>query len=192
MLGLWAGCSPEKHYKILSFFFDDVPDPNAPKVVKSDGNMSVMGVAMQPGSDGRFYAHKPVADENCNACHTGGPGEGVANLTSAACLNCHEKVLTGHPVMHGPVVNRACLWCHAPHGSQFPGMLRGTAPQICLQCHDRQILTPKVDAHRPGQTQSCLDCHLGHGGEDRRQLRPSATPVTYARDPSEIRQDRAP
>ena len=27
---LWLGCSVEKNYKILSFFFDGVPDPNAP------------------------------------------------------------------------------------------------------------------------------------------------------------------
>ncbi|MEI6568379.1 MAG: hypothetical protein WCR20_17000, partial [Verrucomicrobiota bacterium] len=28
-IGLWAGCASEKHYKLLSFFFDGVPSPGA-------------------------------------------------------------------------------------------------------------------------------------------------------------------
>jgi hypothetical protein len=30
-----AGCSPQRKYKVLSFFFDGVPDPNAPKLTQT-------------------------------------------------------------------------------------------------------------------------------------------------------------
>src|SRR4051794_38380706 len=30
-VGVWVGCTAESKYKTLSYFFDGVPDPNAPK-----------------------------------------------------------------------------------------------------------------------------------------------------------------
>ena len=54
------GCAdPQKRYEVLSFFFDGVPDPTAPK--KQSSRLG--------GSGRRTVVHKPFADNLCNSCH---------------------------------------------------------------------------------------------------------------------------
>jgi len=61
-LVLMAGCgSPRERYRVLSYFFDGVPDPDAVKRVVNDQGVSVPVVARV------VTQHKPYADNQCDA-----------------------------------------------------------------------------------------------------------------------------
>ncbi len=151
-MGIWFGCSVERHYEALSFFFDGVPDP------ASAGYQDELFARLPR------IKHKPFAEQQCRECHSSGPF--VKEMTSALCLNCHAEKVEEFPRMHGPVAAAACLFCHSPHESVYPSLLRAEPVALCTQCHDETLLnTDRVAAHSDS-TQSCLNCHSGHGGID--------------------------
>jgi predicted CXXCH cytochrome family protein len=160
-----GGCSSEKRYKVLSFFFDGVPDPNAPKLTPEEQ------LALQEqGANGNVpkpagFTHKPYADNQCNACHENARGsfDDFQKLSSDVCLKCHDKLRDQYPVMHGPVAAAECNICHVPHESSIAHLLRDPAPAVCVQCHQPELLSPVPVEHLDPQ-KSCLDCHSGHGG----------------------------
>ena len=155
-----AGCADQqRRYEVLSFFFDGVPDPNAPKQQTRSAS-----------SVRRSFVHKPYADDLCNSCHLNTSDIFArAQVRADVCLDCHSNLPTQYPVMHGPVVNNACLMCHAPHSSAVPHLLKQPAPAVCTQCHEpdamqlmhKQLLDPKA---------SCIECHSGHGGTSHKLL----------------------
>jgi predicted CXXCH cytochrome family protein len=174
---LWTGCTTQKNYKVLSFFFDGVPDPNAPKL--APGQM-LMG--RQPGGAPIIiYGHKPYQDQNCDACHASGIGTVLRpeslNISSTVCLKCHGKIPSEFPVMHGPVATVECLWCHTPHEADTKALLKAHSPDVCLQCHSRELLDPNPPEHMVA-TASCLDCHFAHGATKHGLLRAGNTPTT--------------
>src|SRR6185436_13604056 len=69
-VAILSGCKvTDQNYEALSFFFDGVPDPNAPPVPENTGELgSITG-----GGGGKTVAfiHKPYAENKCDACHTG-------------------------------------------------------------------------------------------------------------------------
>lgn len=170
--GLWLGmgCSPKKHYKLLSFFFDGVPDPNAPQ----GGARPGMGRSLLLS-----VMHAPYQQNNCDSCHpTRNAFENITSPKEDKCFTCHEKVKEKHQFLHGPVAADRCLWCHDPHRSPVPALLRMTPEKLCRECHTQELLDPAVPEHLD-EKRNCLDCHGGHGGSDRYFLKPGArTPAT--------------
>jgi predicted CXXCH cytochrome family protein len=159
------GCSdPQKRYEVLSFFFDGVPDPNAPRA--EERRTSSGGT--------RTVVHKPYADNQCNSCHLNTNDIFArAQVREDICLTCHVDIPTQHAVMHGPVVSNACQMCHSPHSSAVPHLLRKPAPAVCTQCHEPEGL--KLMHTQPFDPKaSCIDCHSGHGGSDHSLLLASA------------------
>ncbi|HEY8666769.1 MAG TPA: cytochrome c3 family protein [Tepidisphaeraceae bacterium] len=170
VLLLLIGCSAGRRYQVLSFFFDGVPDPNAPRI-----KGTATGTA-QVGAGARVFSiHPPYRDGNCAGCHGSGD-EKLLNPGQELCLSCHKNIRTAHEFMHGPVSAGACLWCHDPHQSSQAALLKAAAPQLCFQCHERQFLTRKVPEHAVKE-KSCLDCHVGHGSS-RPYLIRAAAPTT--------------
>lgn len=171
---LWTGCSVEKDYKVLSFFFDGVPDPT---IVRS--NADALRLAKETG--GKVYAHKPFANNQCGECHKDLSGEGARNVNPAICFRCHEALGNEYPKMHGAVSAGACVFCHSPHESVIEHLLREHPPSICLQCHTQKSFgDPPAPVHAD-MKRDCLDCHFGHGGPERFFLRPGwleSTPAT--------------
>jgi predicted CXXCH cytochrome family protein len=165
-----VGCTPERKYKVLSFFFDGVPDPNAPPVAAADSGATA-GLARA----NVLSSHVPFRDQQCNACHKGSEGTQVrfAAITSAVCLECHQDLGRKHAVAHEPVAQAECLWCHHPHESALPVLLKEPAPALCTQCHDELLLGDKPPEHKRPNV-NCMHCHLGHGGATRAMLRPDA------------------
>jgi len=164
---LWSGCTAEKKYKVLSFFFDGVPDPNAPAV---DLNASV--AVDERGKPVHVVLHKPYADNNCAVCH--GSAKEFSDFTkipSTVCITCHTKIPNQYPIMHGPVSAVECNWCHTPHESQNDHLLKIASPDVCVQCHEPALLPAKVPEHLLAE-RSCLDCHFAHGGQKHGFLRP--------------------
>lgn len=164
----WSGCSVKKHYRLLSFFFDGVPDPNAPR-------MSVLPGSSVPGNlrDSPTYSvHPPFAEEKCGDCHVS--RFAIEAMDASVCLKCHPGAAKEYPHMHGPVAATACLWCHAPHESAYSHLFKGEARRVCTECHDSSLLsTDRVPAHAD-PARDCLGCHGGHGGMDRFFLKPGA------------------
>lgn len=162
---VWAGCSVEKHYELLSFFFDGVPNPNALPVTATAGGSAAMRTSAT------YTIHEPYKAEKCDACHKSLFDRSAIEAT--VCLDCHEDVTDQYRVMHGPVAVGACLWCHVPHESAFPHLLKETDQKVCAQCHGPQMLdTERVPEHAD-ETRGCLECHVGHGSEARHMLRPA-------------------
>ncbi len=171
-VGLVTGCNQQSRYRMLTFFFDGVPDPNAPKVEQAGGRP-----AANPGGPSGptvilASIHKPYKEEKCDGCHTAAGADIHASaLDSRTCMGCHENVPLAYPVMHGPVASKACLWCHTPHQSEHPHLLRTKGTALCLQCHDLEVLSLASEGHKPNGP-DCLSCHDAHGGQKRYMLKP--------------------
>lgn len=163
----WMGCSPERHYKTLSFFFDGVPDPNAPPSLVNGEETDATGAPIP-----RAFLHKPFAENRCDACHATASGrfEDFDKADDSSCAQCHPNVQTQFAVMHGPVAIGGCSFCHVPHESSIPALLVDAAPAVCMTCHDRELLPVDPPDHQTDR--SCLDCHVGHGSDHRGLLRP--------------------
>lgn len=154
---VWMGCSIEKHYSTLSFFFDGVPNPEAKARAAA-----AAGVTPDLRNSPTYSLHKPYAEEQCNECHA--DQLKITNRDSEMCLKCHQDEPSKFPKMHGPVAAGACLWCHSPHESAQAHLMRKPARDVCMQCHDRTMLSlDRVPAHGDEKI-SCIDCHSGHGG----------------------------
>lgn len=171
--GVLVGCGPDR-YRILSFFFDGVPDPNAPSGFEG------RQVARAPS--GRIvYGHQPFVDDQCDACHQNTDDIFArAQVRKDVCLDCHGSVMTQHAVVHGPVLHNVCTLCHAPHQALHEHLLRAAAPDICTQCHVASSLGSMPPPHLEPDS-DCLSCHSGHGGPDRQFLKTgSGAPLATA------------
>ena len=154
------GCTvTNRNYKVLSFFFDGVPDPNLPAgvVTRVEGGKPAVAVL-----------HQPYAEERCEVCHR--TRYRPTREDSSICLECHAQVKSAHAVMHGAVEANACLWCHNPHESSHPALLRDSDRKVCSQCHTPSMLGLSVPEHRD-ESRGCLECHSGHGGSSTLMLK---------------------
>lgn len=156
---VWAGCSVEKHYDLLSFFFDGVPNPHALPILASSGDPAAIRLSKT------YTAHEPFVKQDCSACH--GARFDMKAVEANVCSKCHEGAQDAYPFMHGPVALGACLWCHAAHESAYPALLKSDARTVCVQCHVPALLsTDRVPQHAD-KSVSCLECHVGHGSDAR-------------------------
>ena len=68
LIALIIGCVPEKNYRILSFFFDGVPNPNKNQevVVADTSTVENLSIATTPRNvKPEFYEHQPYKEEKC-------------------------------------------------------------------------------------------------------------------------------
>ena len=165
---LLVGCTAEKRYKVLSVFFDGVPDPNAPFAQTSDE----LDSSGKPIVHAVSFAHKPYEEGKCDACHgsaTGNTFESFQKVDDSVCGKCHEKVQHEYPRMHGPVALGQCSLCHVPHESSVPSLLKDNPTAVCSSCHLKELLPASPPDHLTDR--NCLDCHSGHGGTARGLLK---------------------
>jgi predicted CXXCH cytochrome family protein len=173
---LAVGCSVRTNYKTLSFFFDGVPDPNAP-VKATPALLSTSSQTIDPMAPSKLYRHKPFADGKCTECHTADKKQ-LVTVKAELCVRCHQTAVNQYAVMHVPVATGQCLWCHEPHESDSAKLLKTTATRLCLQCHD-QALLPSDKPHQSDEA-NCLECHVGHGSPKPSLLRvdnPTLPPI---------------
>ena len=168
LAAIWTGCSAQKKYQVLSFFFDGVPDPNAPATTNPSELGASGGGANALASSA--FVHKPFADKTCQPCHLKEMSIDVFHVRDA-CISCHQKVEGEFAVMHEPVTAGQCLWCHEPHKSRYAALLITVSSALCIQCHDPMTLPAEPPEHADLK-RSCLDCHVAHGAATRQLLRP--------------------
>lgn len=164
ILMLLSGCSePEKKYKILSFFFDGVPQPrpieSSPIVreQRRESNLPEKKPLHIPAE------HGPYAARMCYGCHKRDTNE-LIMPPEKLCLYCHNMDIEKKWV-HGPIAAGGCRVCHLPHSSGYAYMLVAEPQEFCLYCHNRDEIL-KNEVHRYSDLR-CLDCHDAHTGKDR-------------------------
>jgi len=172
LLMVLVSCQEQRDYKVLSFFFDGVPDPNAPRLVSQTHFTEAHPLSLTPIHP---YQHKPYALGQCYQCHLPDRQRLIRLSPADLCVRCHTRTTHEFPVMHGPVAAGLCLWCHDPHESDQPHLLKSVGPDLCLQCHDQQLLPPNPP--HQADNSPCLQCHLGHGGADHGLLRNPRSPL---------------
>ena len=171
-LAAWPGCTVTRsNYKALSFFFDGVPDPDAPVGAVDPTTGEIRAAAI-------VSVHPPYAEEKCSECHKSRLR--MSRNDSGICANCHKGKDSEHERMHGPVAAGACLWCHHPHESAQRFLLRDTDRAVCSQCHTPGLLNSVRVPEHADESRACLECHVGHGGPRSFLLRQDAAPAKPA------------
>jgi predicted CXXCH cytochrome family protein len=191
-----SACSAGSSYGVLSFFFDGVPDPNAPEL---------MGPEYKPGTEMRHYTveeraalqkkrlvqhtvywHKPYEEKKCNECHKiairtktqqgmGGWMQGLPELTlpkEKLCMKCHE--IPQKRFVHGPVATANCAYCHEAHQSRWPHLVKiQSIQELCHRCHEGETFITSTQ-HEGVSDQACTQCHDPHASEKALFLKPDA------------------
>lgn len=201
---LELSCSVERHYRTLSFFFDGVPDPNAPPSEPARPGESVDWAAMsavdRAAMLGRrvkaaeVYYHPPYKEQRCHECHALSRARDTGSITSWAadiptlvapiedlCLTCHEVPRTRY--VHGPAGSGRCYVCHEHHLSRYPKLRRQEpmAP-LCTSCHTAELFVT-AQQHQVWSDTDCFACHDPHGSELPALMRPDAPEHTLPAGP---------
>ncbi|MGC2063431.1 MAG: cytochrome c3 family protein [Thermodesulfovibrionales bacterium] len=165
-LSLLTGCGGQNGYKVLSFFFDGVPNPDEPSD-KDKEALRKKKPAEGTMSKGAYREHGPYAAKQCTACHVRGSNKLVSPINEL-CFNCHALNIVKQYV-HGPLASGGCRVCHSPHGSAYPFLLVSEPKDFCYYCHDKdQVLAN--DVHKSLEMQ-CTACHDAHSSEARYLLK---------------------
>lgn len=180
---LLSACAVEKNHRLLSFFFDGVPDPNAPEKVEEAeqpaidvANLtSVQRAAMLGRKVGAAEVvvvfHKPVQERDCQGCHQGGGVTGGATFNlvptlldqpPGLCWRCHDEPT--YEYVHGPAANGSCLICHQPHQSLHKQLLPMPEVELCRTCHTPEVFST-WEQHEAVGSRQCTECHGAHGSD---------------------------
>jgi len=155
-----CGCNTPKTHRILSFFFDGVPEPGKVSA-EPGGRDSRKGGPTAPAAAPRYREHGPYAAKECQACHTKGTSSLILPIEEL-CFKCHSLDVR-KKYLHGPLASGGCKVCHEPHGSIYPFLLVSEPKEFCLYCHDRNAIE-KSGAHA-GMEKQCTICHDAHSSD---------------------------
>jgi predicted CXXCH cytochrome family protein len=154
-----AGCEARTRYRVLSFFFDGVPDPD-----------KVAALAAAAGKDAGekkarpiYRSHGPYEAKMCEACHQRGTNT-LSLPMEELCFKCHTLDIR-KKYLHGPVAVGGCRVCHEPHGSGRLFLLVSEPQKFCFHCHDEKMVSGN-EAHK-GVDAPCTTCHDAHSSENR-------------------------
>ncbi|MCC7147061.1 MAG: hypothetical protein IT443_11505 [Phycisphaeraceae bacterium] len=195
VLSLLVGCSPEKKYRVLSFFFDGVPVPPGMEEAQAQTQPVVgpWGIKMDP-NDPRAaefvraaaeaneptqqpttaeepkieYLHAPYRDRLCIECHAGSDSYQAPKAGAEVCAQCHatQSKTEVSDWVHGPVNSGDCLQCHLPHKSNYRSLLTMDQPALCFTCHDRAGVLEQA-YHEQALEGLCTRCHDPHSAGNR-------------------------
>ena len=116
--------------------------------------MNFMSSECHPNRKLKPYVHKPVASNDCYACHKPIGSDhnfGKVALAAKHCTECHKTFSQAQP---GPQERKThtCVTCHNPHESDHPKFLKVEKPilytsELCLSCHEKMIQKKGVGHH---------------------------------------------
>jgi predicted CXXCH cytochrome family protein len=170
-----SGCSTTNNYKVLSFFFDGVPDPAKDTTSLSNDSLRSLDTAVFAQNSiskqtPQMVVHSPYQDRQCNSCHDQSRMGKLLKSPPGLCYQCHEDFSSKYQVLHGPVGGGQCTQCHSPHSSTNADLLIRTGQSLCFYCHDSNQVMEST-AHLEINDANCTECHNPHGGKDRTFLR---------------------
>jgi DmsE family decaheme c-type cytochrome len=108
-------------------------------------------------------------------------GEGALSpeLSSAVCLNCHDKnaQLTLWATSRHPQADVACTGCHEIHANQPRVLGKRTQAGVCYTCHQAQrALVDRPSRHPIAEGKmTCSSCHNVHGSAGPKLVRRDST-----------------
>jgi predicted CXXCH cytochrome family protein len=155
LLSLAYGCVTKSNYKVLSFFFDGVPDPE--KTVTA-GEMEDRKKAQKNVGNPDASVHGPFAARLCVGCHNPGTNR-LKKPVDELCSDCH-KIQLDKKWIHGPVVSGGCRVCHNPHSSSYRYLLVADSKDFCFYCHTKDDVF-RNPVHQ-GIDSGCTSCHDAH------------------------------
>jgi len=164
---MFSGCEPKTNYKVLSFFFDGVPEPGKTAAAGGGEGASNDKKAVQAVS--KSSVHGPFASKNCEGCHDRAAGNKLLLPIDKLCFKCHDLNIEGKKWVHGPVASGGCWICHNPHRSAYPFLLDAPGDKICYRCHEESSVL-KNEVHKD-LTIGCLECHNPHASQQKFLLR---------------------
>lgn len=174
ILFYFSGCSTTHNYKVLSFFFDGVPDPAKVTADISNDSLNIPDSSIVANNTMRNaitqVVHSPYQDRQCNSCHDQSRMGKLLKSPPKLCYQCHADFSSKYNVLHGPVGGGQCTQCHSPHSSSNSNLLIRTGQSLCQYCHDSKQLM-ETTPHKDIQDASCTECHDPHGGVDRNFLK---------------------
>lgn len=115
------------------------------------------------------YVHKPVALNQCSACHRQDDRSAIHEAVS--CFKCHDaQKFKGKAYRHPPMEERNyCLSCHRAHSSDHEFLLKDEPVAFCQSCHvgmkmhRSHPVGGKVQDPLNGRAMTCTStCHNVH------------------------------
>jgi predicted CXXCH cytochrome family protein len=149
-----AGCAAETRYKVLSFFFDGVPKPEAEK----EGGVATKKEEVSAAAPSTSVIHGPYAARLCDGCHEKG-SNALLLPVQELCYKCHVFKMDKRYI-HGPLASGGCIVCHDPHSSGNKFLLVSESEHFCIRCHDEKAIMAN-QAHK-GTDMKCISCHNAH------------------------------
>jgi len=181
LLPMLIGCDAETKYKILTFFFEGVPDPNAVDVNSvgrvilnphAEKTRTVVVTNKPVDKQRRSTRHKPA--KKCNNCHEGKIGLGrrtTIEPVPVLCYSCHTNYHEMPGYMHGPVIVGDCTFCHDAHQSKYVYLQKDREPDLCYRCHMKNDIG-SITGHEDKLEAICTDCHDPHISLEKKLLKP--------------------
>jgi predicted CXXCH cytochrome family protein len=169
MLLLVVACTSEKSYKMLTFFFDGVPERDFTGSGSENDTVQVVdsSTVQNDLSSNRItsgFFHPPYVEKNCTACHDNTMGQKLVNQ-SGVCYTCHQDYESTVGFVHGPIAGGYCTSCHDPHKSDNEKLLKRKDRDLCFYCHDsKQVESNEI--HSIAGELNCSECHDPHGEEN--------------------------
>lgn len=168
LTGWLAACSPTTKHRVLTFFFDGVPDPDAkPQIGYPVVDGAMPGTTSGPAREKPAqYPHPPYRTGDCGGCHDAETGQVYMQPNEGLCLRCHAAFTRDFAFVHGPVAVGDCDFCHHHHASAYKHVLRLSPEETCLRCHAMEDLRGG-EYHATIDEAICTTCHDPHGGKTR-------------------------
>jgi predicted CXXCH cytochrome family protein len=158
-------CQPKTRYRTLSFFFDGVPNPDAPieAVHRPDREESPFHPVRRPPAPTPApirSIHQPARQNQCLQCHDSVTMAPLA-LDATLCDKCHLEQRLREGWAHGPINLGTCVPCHDPHDSPYLHLLEKPVPDLCLDCHAEDMARQET-YHEVPEVDACIQCHDPH------------------------------
>jgi predicted CXXCH cytochrome family protein len=153
---LAVGCRLETRYRVLTFFFEGVPPPGAPRaaVERPEGES---GLLANPVS-----FHAAFREGNCEDCHIDRK-RFLRTPIPQLCWECHDQPTESAPWDHAPARVGDCMTCHSGHETMTPALLIAQGPSLCYSCH-RDTYIQGLPDHEGVSLDTCRTCHPAHEG----------------------------
>lgn len=160
-----VGCAtPEERHRLLTIFFDGVPPlyPEEPEPLSDapdDGD--ALPTERERSGDRIVSVHGPVAEKECDQCHSSRYSNKLKVEKEELCWTCHDREDFAGEAVHGPFEAGFCQACHDPHRSKHEYLLVSDRTDLCESCHEQYDMAG-VPEHSSGEDRLCQSCHDPH------------------------------
>jgi len=181
-----VGCAtPEERHRLLTMFFDGVPplypeepervlegpDPEEPEPLSEEPSEGIAPqVTRARGANRIVSVHGPVAEKECEQCHSTRYSNQLIAEKEELCWTCHDPEDFAGEVVHGPFAAGFCQACHDPHRSKYEYLLVSDSTDLCESCHEQYDMAA-IAEHNSGDERLCQSCHDPHAADRKYMLK---------------------